>query len=448
MAAKLPARLLFSYGLGDAGTGLAATVQGFYLFPFFTEFAGLSAGLAGTVLMVLKVWDGFNDPLIGWLSDHTHSRWGPRLPWIALGVIPLGLCFGAMWWVPPGGIHQRLLYYVVMAVAMMTAYTAVNLPYAALSTELSPHTNVRTRLNAARFSGSLLAGFIGLLLAFRFVSAGADGYLRLGLTGGLLVALTGLACAWGLSPYVSHSARPVHQPEGIRVQLLRIATNVRFRKVLMLYLLLWYALQLMQTVSLVYLRVVLHLQGSLALAMPMLFQLSAVAGLWVWSNVSRRRGRVHALRWGVYLWGIALVLALLLQPLDLADGPFAGPATSFATITLLVTITLLGLGGSTAFLIPWSLLPDAIDADPDRPAGLYTAWMVLVQKVGIGFGIFFLGIVLEFSGYVADLGLDQTPLALTTIRLCISVIPGVLIALGLIVMRRWPERAARAVEAA
>ncbi|MDP6322263.1 MAG: MFS transporter, partial [Prochlorococcaceae cyanobacterium ETNP14_MAG_5] len=58
---------MLSYGLGDAGTGLAATQLGFYLFPFFISKAGLPAVIAGSILMVIKLWDAINDPLIGWL---------------------------------------------------------------------------------------------------------------------------------------------------------------------------------------------------------------------------------------------------------------------------------------------------------------------------------------------------------------------------------------------
>ena len=49
---------------------------------FFTCVAGLPAFIAGSLLTVIKVWDALNDPLIGWLSDHTNSRWGPRIPWM------------------------------------------------------------------------------------------------------------------------------------------------------------------------------------------------------------------------------------------------------------------------------------------------------------------------------------------------------------------------------
>ncbi len=65
---------MISYGLGDAGTGLAASQLGFYLPAFFTCAAGLPIWIGGLLLMTTKLWDAFNDPLIGWLSDHTQSR--------------------------------------------------------------------------------------------------------------------------------------------------------------------------------------------------------------------------------------------------------------------------------------------------------------------------------------------------------------------------------------
>ncbi|MXY62653.1 MAG: MFS transporter, partial [Synechococcus sp. SB0665_bin_28] len=147
-------------------------------------------------------------------------------------------------------------------------------------------------------------------------------------------------------------------------------------------------------------------------------------------------------RWGLTLWGVALVLALLLPPFPLGMG---GVWQGLFLTLLVFTIMLLGLGGATAFLIPWSLLPDAIDADPDHPAGFYTAWMVLVQKLGIGLGILVVGFVLEWSGYLASQGVDQPDGAVVMIRLCISVVPGTLITLGLVVMRHWPRRSAQQI---
>ncbi len=131
---------------------------------------------------------------------------------------------------------------------------------------------------------------------------------------------------------------------------------------------------------------------------------------------------------------------MLLIPLDANTAPLASASNTIGLALLVLTIVVIGLGASTAYLIPWALLPDAIDADPDQPAGLYTAWMVVTQKMGIGVAVFALGNVLSWSGYQASAQLLQPASALVTIRLCMGLIPAALIAAGLLVMRRWPEK--------
>lgn len=432
--------MVWAYGFGDAGTGLAATLLGFYLFVFYTAIAGLPAWMAGLVLMIIKVWDGINDPFIGWLSDHTRSRWGPRIPWIAVSAIPLGLGMAAVWWVPEGGLWQRFTIIVAIQVLAQGLYTCVNLPYSALAAELTASTPLRTRLNAARFTGSILAGLAGLVIGALLVQRGAGGYRLMGLLTGLIIAGTSLLCAWGVAPFAKHCQRPTAHPEPVGDQLRRLSRNGLFLRVLGLYLLLWCGLQLMQPVSLIYLGVVMRLPESWSTWILLPFQLSALAGLQIWSRVSYHRGRVFALRWGAGLWILACLIAMVLIPLDGALSPLGSIGNGLKLLALVVTILLLGVGAATAYLIPWSLLPDAIDADPDKPAGLYTAWMVVTQKLGIGLAVFLLGNVLSLSGYQARLAQLQPESALLTIRLCMGLIPALMVVLGLVVMRRWPER--------
>ena len=433
---------MVAYGLGDAGTGLAATQLGFYLFPFFTCAAGLPAFIAGSLLTVIKVWDALNDPLIGWMSDHTQTRWGPRLPWMLSAALPLGISLAAMWWVPDGTVVQRTAYYVVMAVLLMTAYTSVNLPYAALSTELTGDTRVRTRLNAARFTGSITAGLSGLVVASLVLSQGASGYVLMGRITGTVAAVATLLCCWGLAPFVKKAQRPSGTSEPLQRQLKRIRTNGRFVRVLGLYLLLWFGLQLMQVVALIYLVQVMRVPPELSTWILLPFQLSALAGLQLWSLLANRHGRVATLRWGGCLWMGACILSMLLPPLP------AG-ASLVQMLPLVGLIMLVGLGASTAYLIPWSLLPDAIDADPSKPAGLYTAWMVFSQKLIIGLSMQLFGVLLSLSGYISASQcsgalsyIAQPETAVTMIRLCMGLIPAVLVVMGLLVMRGWPDRGA------
>ena len=434
---------MLAYSLGDGGTGLAAAQLGFYLFPFFICDAGLPAFIAGSLLTVIKVWDGLNDPMIGWFSDRTNSRWGPRLPWMFSGALPLGISLAAMWWVPPGDVGQKTIYYVVMAVLLMTAYTSVNLPYAALSTELTQDTATRTRLNAARFTGSILAGLSGLIVASLVLTDGGGGYMAMGRITGTIAAVATLISCWGLAPYAKQAQRPAPNHEPPLQQLKRVLANARFRQVVGLYLLLWFGLQLMQVVALIWLVQVAHLPPNLSTWFLLPFQIASLAGLQLWSVLSNRNGRVATLRWGAGLWIIGCLLSMLFPPLGADPG-------WMELLPLGLLIALLGVGAATAYLIPWSLLPDAIDADPGKPAGLYTAWMVLGQKLVIGLTMSMFGSLLSVTGYISNQGecsgalsfIEQPETALLAIRMCMGALPAVLVLFGLMLMRGWPDRGA------
>ena len=441
---------MLSYGLGDAGTGLAATQLGFYLFPFFTGTAGLPAFIAGSLLMVIKIWDAINDPMIGWLSDHTQTRWGPRIPWMLGASAPLGISLAAMWWVPEGTIIEKTFYYLFIAILLMTAYTSVNLPFAALSTELTQDTSVRTRLNAARFTGSILAGLSGLIVAAKLLSSGTAGYVNMGRVTGAIATFCTLISCWGLSPFAKQARQPKKKSEQFINQVKRILNNQRFIKVIGLYLLLWCGLQLMQTVSLIYLEQVMLVPSEVSKWIPVPFQISALIGLQVWSFYSNKFGRIASLFFGGSLWIGACLIAMILPPLN--EGVTLDVIwqlnnfDSLKMIILILVILTVGFGASTAYLIPWSLLPDAIDADPEKPAGLYTAWMVFVQKIGIGLSVQLLGLLLTFTGFRSvvlcsetDHCFDQPNTALITIRICMGLIPSILVAVGLFVMRNWPN---------
>ena len=435
-------RLLWAYGLGDVGTGMGAALIGFYLLRFYVA-AGLPPWMAGLAYGMGRLWDAVNDPIVGWLSDKTsHHPWGPRVPWILWSAIPLGVAMAAMWWLPPWSDNTvRFGIFLAISVVANSLYTCVNLPYTALAAELSADVNLRTRLNTARFTGSILATITAALLAGVLVQNLGDPstYLPVGLVSGLIIALTALLCGWGLLPVARRCRRPVSVRGTTRKLLQRVGRNGRFLMVLGLYLLLWCALQLMQAVSLFFLPVVLQVPEGLSKLILLPFLLSSLAGLWLWTGVAHRGGRILALRWGGSLWIAGCLLVMVLQPLDPSVAVLGSATNAFRLGALVFTIVLAGFGASTAYLIPWSLLPDAIDADPEKPAGQYSAWMVLAQKVCISAVIALLGVVLSASGYNEALNAAQQPgSALLTIRFCMGLIPAVLIALGLVVMRRWP----------
>ena len=433
-------RLLISYGLGDAGTGMAASLIGFYLFVFYTSAAGLPPWMAGLVLMLARIWDAINDPIIGWLSDRTDHPTGPRLPWMVWSAIPLGAAMAAMWWLPPGSLWLKFAFFVAISVVANSLYTCVNLPYTALMAEVTSSTILRTRLNRARFTGSITAGLVGIVLGGVLLRdhTNPTSYWHLGLLSGLIISVSTLACCWGIAPAARHAQQPTPSQGSTRRLLRRIGENGRFMRVLGLYLLLWCALQLMQTAALIFLPVVMRLPESWSNWILLPFQISTLAGLQLWTLVSHRQGRLRALAWGAGFWVAGCLGAMLLVPLDAQLGPLDSLSNQLRLVALLAAILVVGLGASTAYLIPWSLLPDAIDVDPEKPAGLFSAFMVFVQKLCISLVLFSFGSLMTFSGYMPTMGISQPQGALVAIRLCMGLIPALLVVLGLVVMRRWP----------
>mgnify|MGYP005843939745 CR=1 FL=1 len=94
---RLNLKTKLAYGVGELGKEIPGNILVFFLLFFLTNVAGLNATLAGSVLLVTKVWDAINDPLVGWLSDRTRSPLGRRYPWMLWGAIPLGVCFCLLW---------------------------------------------------------------------------------------------------------------------------------------------------------------------------------------------------------------------------------------------------------------------------------------------------------------------------------------------------------------
>ena len=221
---KLNFTTKLAYGSGDMGPAITANILVFFLLYFFTNVAGLPAGLAGSILAVSKVGDAINDPIAGILSDRTRTRWGRRIPWMLFGTIPFGIFFFLQWIVPnfsddPGVNNWYLFaYYIIIATLFNLAYTAVNLPYTALTPELTQDYNERTNLNSFRFAFSIGGSILSLILATVIFQVYADDpkqqYFVLGIVSSLLSVVALLWCTFRIQ---ERGAAPLLQRGGKKI---------------------------------------------------------------------------------------------------------------------------------------------------------------------------------------------------------------------------------------
>ena len=102
-AQPLPFAIKLSYGIGDISNNLFIVTTGMYLLFFLTNVVGVNPALAGIMLLIPKLWDVVSDPIMGAISDITHSRFGRRRVYLLWGAIPFGITFFLIFIVPGYG---------------------------------------------------------------------------------------------------------------------------------------------------------------------------------------------------------------------------------------------------------------------------------------------------------------------------------------------------------
>jgi glycoside/pentoside/hexuronide:cation symporter, GPH family len=162
-----PIKLSFSYkfiwGLASLGTSLIAGIYGGLLTIFYQDYLGLSAYWIGIAATIYALWNAFNDPLFGYITDRTRSKHGRRIPYMRFTAPFLALTFVLVWFAPPQAGQQALFWWMLVTMLLYdTFYTIIGLVYSALLPEV---TESDAQRNDLQISSSLFA-MLGTLLGF------------------------------------------------------------------------------------------------------------------------------------------------------------------------------------------------------------------------------------------------------------------------------------------
>jgi glycoside/pentoside/hexuronide:cation symporter, GPH family len=426
---KLSRRTKWIYGSGDLGFALTNTILSVYFALFLTEVVGLMPAVAALAIFIGGTWDYINDPIVGYLTDRTRTRWGRRRPYLLFGALPFALTFVLLWWKPPfTGVPALAAYYALAYAIFDTAASFVYMPFYALTPELTSDYDERTSLTGARmfFSifGSLLAFTVPLAIVTAFNPQHTDKVLVMGLILGLFSALPLWLVFWG----TRERSEFMHQERsGLRESVRASVKNRPFVFGLLLFLFNGVTMAIIQVNLLYYIKYVVQRESQSNLIMATIFVVAMLAlPLWAWVSA-------HLNKRLAYIIGIAFLAGVLMVLASLT------PQTGMPLIMTLCVLA--GIGVSAMHVMPWAIIPDAIEygelQSGKRNEGMFYSLITLAQKIASSIAVPLALLVLQFSGYIPN-SAAQPASAITGIRLVAGPIPAVAICMGILFTALFP----------
>ena len=430
---RLPLGIKLGFGVGDVGGNLFFTVMGFYLLNFLTNSFGIAAAAAGTAILVGKIWDAVTDPAVGYISDRTRTRWGRRRPYMAVGAVFLFI-FMILMFTNPGLTSDgaKFAWALVIYCLLNTAYTLVNIPYGSLTPELTGDFDERTALNGYRMSFAVVGTFIGAGATIPLVAA--FGGTAAGWT--IMAAIMGAIMAASTFITVITVKEKLGAPLEERVKILTSYAEV-IRQKPFLIILITYAVHMtgvaiVQGTLLYYFQFIYGQEGMFIGALMALLG-AVLIFIPVWVRLSQSIGKKAAYNLGMALFAFAVIVFF-----------FLGPALPvwFAFVVFGVA----GIGYSTNYVMPWSLVPDCVEYDfaetGRRREGIFYGMWTFFSKLGSAFGVGMAGWVLGALSFIEPGRVDYEPVqpasAILGIRLLTGPIPALFFIAGIVALSFYP----------
>ena len=448
---KIPFAAKAAYGFGGVndifGHWLYPNVSG----PVFTMYLGLAPNLVGTVLMVARLFDACTDPLFGWLSDNTRSRWGRRRPYILFGSIAAGLALPCLffasrsWDASAPWMHNPLFWFMLGSSFLFAPIISLyNMPYGSLGSELTPSYHERTSVMAfkaviQKISGIYLAfawwfaerplfnnpitGKPNVLLGMRWAAAFA----------GLLMIVAGFANFFCVKE--RYYAKAAQQPKTRFWATLRQTFQSRPFVVLL-------------AINLVYV-VPTTMIGGLSQFVGTYYSFGGDAGAmsyyYLWGSI------------GYFVFGVLGVFAaswiarhhgkhkaLLFT---LVTGMFAFGSSWWmyrpgGGWLIVLNTALTGFCSTGLWVVLPSMYVDVVDDDEirsrQRREGAFTSWSSWVTKAGMALSLGLANFLLELVGYQQSLGAAQTPGTIWWMRFLFAALSVGALLIALMLLASYP----------
>ena len=422
------------WGLADMGIVVFVIVKQLLVLSFLTNYLNVPVGIAGLLTTSVLIFDIITDPIVGYLSDRTHSRWGRRVPWMVIGALILSGGIIGLFGVPQSLSLSGTIIWVGGFFALATVgFTMVAIPYGATAGEMTQDPKERSTMMGFRMAFAS----VGILLGGAVIPQLAGGTREGHFIAAIYVAPIIILSIWG-SLWSTRTAPRILSPSarGFMSTWLLVFKNKPFVILVCLYGIMTLAIALI-TAGLPFAAIYLIFDSGNSLLSPASSALGILSLLfacfvfgsilsqafWVW--MSARLGKVGALIFGLVIYIILLIAIFVNLP-------------SVDIMLMAILFVVAGMTNGAYQQIPWAIYPDLMDItrseSGDAIEGAFSAIWLFGQKVANAIAPLILSLILALFGWreSGEGFTDQVPEALRALQNSITILPAFILALAIL----------------
>lgn len=460
------------YSMGDFSANLVFQMMMIYQTKFYTDVFGLEGAIAGSVMLIARIFDAFVDPAVGLLSDRTQTKWGKFRPWVVWTALPFMVFYVLAFYNP--GIEEKsmvALYATLSYTLLMALYSFNNTPYSSLGGVMTSDIKERTSITSVRFVLATIAQFIvqGLTLPLvsKFTTDGdaGTGWLKtIGLfavIGFLFLLVAGFSAKERITP-------PANQKSDTKQDIKDVFASLPWKAMFLLTLFLFTTLAMWGSAMNYYFENYVD-AGALFLFLDKIGLVSTQSNGGVWHTLLDAFGllvsssdKAYEVGFGVFnmLGALVQFFGVIFLSTFLANR-FGKKKTFLVCLTLTAIFTALfyfpgkadvetmfilnffkSLAYAPTVPLLWAMIADVADhmefVSFRRATGFVFAGVVFALKAGLGIGGALLGFLLSGFGYVSGAGVQQTDEAISGIVLSSSWVPAIGFFIGVIALWFYP----------
>jgi GPH family glycoside/pentoside/hexuronide:cation symporter len=401
---------------------------------FATDVLLIAPAIMGLIFSASRIWDAISDPIVGYLSDRTRTRFGRRRSWILASTVPIGAAF-VMVFAPPENLTGMGLV-IWMAIAIIGFYSAMTVffvPHLSLGAELSTNYHERSRLFGVRHGFYTFGSILSLITFYLLISAEQEGReavravaFDLALLASAAMVILILVSVRYLKERPDYQGRvnenPFHAFRDVwrnpHARLLIVVTFIEHVGSAAIGALTLYVAQYVVGAPLWAPVIILCYMLPSSLSVPM------------WIPLSRRFGKVRLWMFSMILTGVSFGAMFALPFLE---------GTTFKVVYMCVAAVFAGLAAGCGGTLSPSIQGDVIDYDEmisgERKEGSYFAAWNFVYKGATGVMLLLTGFVLQASGFEPNQ--EQTMTVQVAIVTLYGMFPLVCYAIGAFLFRNF-----------